>query len=137
MSTALFHVTPRSPADDAGNQTTIRKSNHLLARIFGDSVIQRESFKFNSNRVAQDTDAAIAKRQKYATEIPELRKDSLEPKLIHAPKDRLAPNPNVHRLRLNDLEQMERQQQGYMIALLIAGSAMLAWLFSTKLSTSK
>lgn len=128
MSTALFYVNPKPPAEDA---SLSRKSNHLLARIFGDSIISRESFS-----LPQDTNAVIEKRKKYATKIPRLDATSLEPKLIDAPKDKLADNPNIDDLVLEDMKQMETFQKGVMATLIVAGSALVAWLISSKLSSN-
>lgn len=129
MSTALFYMNPKPSNPDPA---LTRKSNHLLARVFGDGVISRESFKFSSTSLPEDTETMKSKRQKYKHEIPVLDGNSLEPKLIHAPVDKLADNPNVDDLVLSDLKEMENIQRGVMASLLIAGSAVIAWLITSK-----
>ena len=130
MSTALFYVNPKPLATDPALS---RKSNHSLARIFGDGVISRESFKIRPDHISEDTQTVQSKRQKYALDMPILDNTSLEPKLVHAPADRMAADPNIDQLAMKDIQDMQNVQKGVMATLIITGAAVLAWLLSSNI----
>lgn len=103
----------------------------MLAMVFGDTLISKESFRLQQ---PSDTDAALAKRKKFGgNDLPILSRDSLEPKLIHAPVDPLAPARRVEQVALRDVREMQEQHQTIMATLIVAGTALLAWFLSSRL----
>ena len=127
----MFYIQGGKPELSDPNLT--RKSNHMLARVFGDSVISRESFQLTSGNVASDQKKIQELRKKYPQFVGVQDPTTTEPKLVLAPKDMLADDPNVHELVLKDQEQTATFQKGIMATLIVGGSALLAWILSSRL----